>query len=173
MMLPMAEDPDVVRRFVDVVAGRAEVSLLVETPVAASRICEIASIEGVDEVHVGLNDLRLALGLRSHFEVLASDLLVRLSEAVHEAGRAFGVGGVGRRGDASLPIPADLVHAQYPRLRADRAWLARSFLGPDPAALDLEREVALLRQAMDEWEACDTDTLERARDRLRTLASKR
>ena len=34
---------------------------------------------------------------------------------------------LGRACDDALPIPSDLVYAQYPRLGATAAWLARSF----------------------------------------------
>jgi hypothetical protein len=46
---------------------------------------------------------------------------------VRAAGRPFGFGGIGRAGDTTLPVAADLIYAEYARLGARRALLARSF----------------------------------------------
>jgi hypothetical protein len=170
LMLPMVRTVDEARRFASMACGRVHISLLVETPEAVASVGQLARVDGVHEIHIGLNDLRLSLGLPSHFSVLASPLLEGVAAEVHAAGLRFGVGGVGRYGDASLPIPPDLVYAQYPRLGADRAWVARSFLRPDPGRLDLAREVAVLRARMEHWRSRDAEALRHARDRLRALA---
>lgn len=162
VMMPFFDKAGDVRRFVDWVAGRARVLLLVETVGAANVIEEIVTIEGVDEIHVGLNDLRLGLGI-SGFEVMASPLLVRIAEAVRGAGLPFGFGRVGRPDDRSLPVDPDLVYAQYPRLRADRAFVSRYFLMPDPDAVDLSASVTQFRRRMNEWGAADPAALELAR----------
>ena len=47
----------------DLIDGRAYVSLLLETTQALVRIDEIVRVEGVDEISIGLNDLHRALGL--------------------------------------------------------------------------------------------------------------
>jgi hypothetical protein len=162
VMLPFFDTTDDVRRFVEWVGGRARALLLVETRRSAALIEEIVAIEGVDEIHVGLNDLRLSLGI-SGFEVMASPLLVRISEAVRGAGLPFGFGRVGRADDRSLPVDPDLVFAQYPRLMADRAFVSRFFLMPDPEKIDLTSAVAQFRRRMNEWGSADPDALERAR----------
>ncbi len=165
VMLPFFDTAGDVRRFVEWVAGRARVLLLVETARSATIIEDIVGIEGVDEIHVGLNDLRLSLGI-SGFEVMASPLLVRISEAVRGAGLPFGFGRVGRADDRGLPVDPDLVYAQYPRLQADRAFVSRFFLMPDPERIDLAAAVARFRQRMNEWGIADPAALERARQAL-------
>ncbi|RPJ85260.1 MAG: aldolase [Acidobacteria bacterium] len=167
LMLPMFETPAHAESFVEMVGGRAEVVLLVETPEAARRLPDIVRVGGVAEIHVGLNDLALGLGAGSHFEVLASDLVDRLSSVTREAGLPFGVGGVGRLGDDRLPVPADLVYAQYPRLGAMRALVSRVFLGPEPIEVDLVTEVRRTRDRLTFWSMQPPAALEAARDRLR------
>ncbi|HEX6653825.1 MAG TPA: aldolase/citrate lyase family protein, partial [Thermoleophilaceae bacterium] len=168
--LPMFRGPEEVQRFVDTVAGRAEVVLLLETPEAVARVHEVAAVEGVDEIHLGLNDLTLALGLPNRFMLLASKVAERVAGAVIAAGLRFGAGGIGRAGDDSLPIPADLVYSQYARLGARAALISRSFFGEDPAALDLAAEVDRARRRMAELRRCDADELEAARAELSELA---
>lgn len=166
MMLPFFASAVEVETFVRHVAGRASVVILVETPPAVLRIRECASVDGVAEVMIGLNDLRIAFGVESHFEVLASPLMDMLSNEVHRAGRAFSVGGVARPGDRSLPVPADLVLAQYPRLGATGAWLSRAFFNGLPADAVLADELNCLRSSLDAWASQTPDTLEKARSEL-------
>jgi hypothetical protein len=171
VMLPYFDTVDDVRRFVDWVGGRARVLLLVETKRSAALIEDIVAIEGIDEIHVGLNDLRLSLGI-SGFEAMASPLLVRVSDVVRSAGLPFGFGRVGRPGDRGLPVDPDLVYAQYPRLVADRAFVSRFFLLPDPDRVDLAAQVARFRRRMNEWDRADGAALESARVALLEAAGR-
>ena len=148
LMLPMFRTPAEVERFVTLVDGRALAVPLVETADAARDLAEILQVDGIDEIHVGLNDLHLDLGLRSHFELLISPLLDRVAEAVHRAGLPLGIGAVARVGDEGLPVPPRLVCAQLGRLGATRSLVARSLLGPDPDAIDLPVEIAAVREAL-------------------------
>ena len=171
VMLPMFRTAAEVGRFIDLVDGRAKVVLLLETPEAVAGAAEIADLEGVDEVHLGLNDLTLALGLPNRFALLASDIAARVAATVTDAGLPFGAGGIGRAGDDSLPIPADLVYAQYARLGATAALISRSFIGDDPAAIDLPHEVERARARMAEWRARGEAELEAARIELTERAA--
>jgi HpcH/HpaI aldolase/citrate lyase family protein len=171
LMLPMFRSAAEVERFVELVGARARVVLLLETPEAVECVREIVAVKGVDEIHLGLNDLTLALGLPNRFMLLASTLAARVAAAVTGAGLRFGAGGIGRAGDDSLPIPADLVYAQYARLGASAALISRSFVGPDAAAVDLAREVERSRARMAEWRTRDPAELEAARLELTARAA--
>lgn len=171
LMLPMFTRAAEVERFVEIVAGRAEIVLLLETAEAVAAVHEIAAVEGVGEIHLGLNDLTLALGLSNRFMLLASPVAERVARAVTAAGLRFGAGGIGRADDAALPIPADLVYAQYARLGAGAALVSRSFFGDDPDGLDLAAEVGRARRRMDEWRGCGADELEAARAELSEIAA--
>ncbi len=169
LMLPLFRTVDEAARFIDLIDGRAEVSLLVETSGAAMRIHDLVRLDGVDEIHVGLNDMYLDMGLRNHFEVLVSGLLDVLSDTVRGAGIAFGVGGIGRVGDKSLPIAPEMIYPFYPLLHADRALVSRVFYAPDHTRYDLTAEVAAFRHEMDRWAAKSKEELVAARDALRAM----
>jgi hypothetical protein len=171
LMLPMFRTAEEAADFISYVDGRAEVSLLIETAAAAVRIDDIVRLKGIDEIHIGLNDLHLDLGLKSHFELLRYQFMNTLSDIVHSAGLPFGFGGIGRVKDDRLPIPSDLIYAQYPRLRADRALVSRVFTSPDYTCLDLTREVAAFRNRMDEWYERPQQDLMEAWDKLWVAAS--
>lgn len=171
LMLPFFETVEEVQTFVDLVGTRAAVSLLVETAPATVRIEEIVQIKGVDEIHIGLNDLHLSIGLRNHFELLGSKLMEMLSDVVVQAGIPFGFGGIGRLGDERLPVPPDLVYAQFPRLKANRALVSRVFTTPDYRKLNLIKEVNIFRDRMDYWHDCSESDLHHARDQIKKLAS--
>ena len=171
MMLPYFTSAVEVAAFVDAVAGRASISLLVETAAAAARLHEIVAVPGLSEIMVGLNDLHRTFGLANHFEMLASDLMTSISHTVREAGLRFGFGGVGRPADRSLPVPAELVISQYPRLGATSAWIARSFFTGSSQPISLEAEVAKLRASLRHWFSQSPEVLEQQHAELRALAS--
>tara|TARA_R110002073_G_scaffold336529_2_gene534772 strand:- start:2809 stop:3615 length:807 start_codon:yes stop_codon:yes gene_type:complete len=166
LMLPMFKTTQDVANFIQYINGRAEVSLLVETAAAAVRLEEIVQLKGIDEIHIGLNDLHLDIGLKSHFELLRYQLMNVLSAIVNKAGIPFGFGGIGRVKDDRLPIPSDLIYAQYLRLSANRALVSRVFTSPDYTQLDLTREVAAFRDRMDEWNECSEQDLIEAHNML-------
>jgi hypothetical protein len=149
LMLPMVANADEAAAFAGIVAGRATVVLLVEHIDALQRLDEIVAVEGADEIHIGLNDLAISLGVRNRWLALAGDLALEAGETVRAAGKRFGLGAVGRAGDSSLPIPTDLVYAEYARTGATAALLSRSFFGP--ATGDLRWEIARLREELAAW----------------------
>lgn len=169
IMLPFFHEAGEAEQFIRLVDGRATPVLLLETAAAASSVADICRVGGVEEIHIGLNDLYLSLGWKSHFEVLVSDLLERLSAAILESGLRLGVGGLGRAGDNSLPVPADLVYAQYPRLGASAALISRVFFRPSTDVLDMGREIARLRANLDHMHAWPRSRIQAAREQLAAL----
>ncbi|WP_305461450.1 aldolase/citrate lyase family protein [Photobacterium leiognathi] len=63
IMLPMFKTAGEAQSFIDYIDGRARTCLLIETSEALARIDDILEVPGIDEVHIGLNDLHLSLGL--------------------------------------------------------------------------------------------------------------
>jgi hypothetical protein len=153
LMLPFFHTAAEVEAFVRAVDGRATAVLLVETAAALVGLRDILSVAGIDEVMLGLNDLRVSLGLGGPFELIASDRVTAVAEQVRGRGLPFGFGGLARAGDTALPVPADLVIAQHARLGSSSAWLSRSFFGPRPESLDLGAEVRRLRERLAFWSA--------------------
>ena len=170
LMLPSFSTASEVQRFVDLVRARARVVVLVERAAAVARIREIVAVPGVDEVMLGLNDLRLQFSVANHFEMLSSPVVEMLASEVLGHGLPLSIGGVGRVGDDTLPVPVDLVLAQYPRLGATGAWLSRSFCR---AASDSEFGVAVgeLRGRLTAWSHVSPRALGRARAELVAAAA--
>jgi hypothetical protein len=167
LMLPMFRSVSEVARFLDIVQDRAEVVLLLETREAAGEVAQLVKVPGVREVHVGINDLALSLGVRNRFELLESDVLQRISACVRDAGVRLGVGGIGRTTDVSLPIPPDLIYMQLVRLGATAALISRAFIRPGEGAEALAREVGLSRGRLSWWSRADEAEIQRARSAFR------
>lgn len=125
IMLPMFKTKYEVESFVKLVGGRAKTSLLLETSEALARIDDILDVNGIDEIHIGLNDLHLALGLDFMFELMAGPLVELLSSKIREKNIVFGVGGVSRVGTGLLQ--ADTILKEHVRLGSSRVILSRAF----------------------------------------------
>jgi citrate lyase beta subunit len=153
VMLPMIRDIDDVRRFVDEVHGRARTSLLMETSAALEQAADLTRIPGVDEIHVGLNDLSIDMGRAVIFEVLCDRQLDELAAASHGAGIAFGFGGVASSSAKPLPVDPELILAEQARLKSDVGILGRSFRrlcdGTTPERL--AEEVRWIRETFGRW----------------------
>lgn len=167
LMLPMFRSAEEVARFVAIVDGRATVVPLLETVGASEDIASLTALAGIEEIHVGVNDLALELGMRNRFEILDCELIEHLSATVRAAGLRLGIGGIGRVDDASLPIPSDLVYAQYPRLGATAALLSRVFTDPRAEARELSVEVNRTRTRLARWFAASHSELQAARRAFR------
>ncbi|MBE6708577.1 MAG: aldolase [Ruminococcaceae bacterium] len=125
VMLPYFKTADEVRRFVELVDGRAKTMPLVETPAAVEAIDEILGIDGIDEIFVGLNDLSLGYGKHFMFEVLTDGTVEILCEKFKEKGIPYGFGGIAAVGKGLLP--AEYVIAEHYRLGSTAVILSRSF----------------------------------------------
>ena len=169
-MLPMVATAAEARDFAEMVDGRATVVLLVERVEAVENLADLVSVPGVDEVHIGLNDLALSLNLKSRWQVLAGDLALEAGRIVRAAGMRFGLGGIGRPGDTGLPVPADLVYAEIARTGARGALVSRSFWRNGQC--DLSSEVARARAALDSWSRRPPAELEDAHAELGRCAAR-
>lgn len=125
IMLPYFKSVEEVQIFVELVNGRARTFPLVETPEAVAAIDGILAIDGVDEIHVGLNDLSLGLGRKFMFELLADGTIEALSKKFRAAGMPFGFGGIASLGKGMLP--SEHIIREHYRLGSTTAILSRSF----------------------------------------------
>lgn len=167
LMLPQFTGAGEVERFVRLADRRAVVTLLLETADAVANLDDILSVPGIDEVMVGLNDLALSLGMSVPFAALASDCMDRIAASVRHRGLPFGFGGLARAMDCALPMPADLVVAQHPRLGSQAAWLSRSFFGKHPETVDIGPEVTALRARIQFWREQSPESLALQRIEMR------
>ena len=125
IMLPYWKTLDEVQNFIKTVDGRCKTTLLLETKEAVDIIDDVLRLAGIDEIHIGLNDLHLSYGLSFMFELLANGTVERLCQKFRDAGIPYGFGGVARLGYGDLP--AERVIEEHYRLGSSRAILSRSF----------------------------------------------
>lgn len=125
IMLPMFRTKDEVARFLKAVGGRAKTLLLFETAEAVENIDDILSLPGIDEVHIGLNDLHLSYKMKFMFELLCEGTVQRLCEKFKARGIKYGFGGIARVGLGMLP--AEYIITEHYRLGSTAAILSRGF----------------------------------------------
>lgn len=125
IMLPFFQNAGQVQRFINAVDGRVKTNLLLETPEAAENIDEILEIEGIDEIHIGLNDLHLGYGMTFMFELVANGTVQKLCEKIAKKNISYGFGGVARVGTGTLP--AECILGEHYRLGSERVILSRAF----------------------------------------------
>ena len=125
IMLPYFKTRKEVEDFIRFVDGRAKTIILVETAEAYENIDDILEVEGIDEVHIGLNDLHLAYGKDFMFELLIDGTVPKLCEKLRKRGIKFGFGGIARVGYGMLP--AEYVITEHYALGSKMAILSRGF----------------------------------------------
>lgn len=125
IMLPMFRGPREVETFCSAVGGRARTCLLLETAGAMRSLKDCIAVPGVDEVHIGLNDLHLDLNLRFMFEPLADGFVDDMAAILRGASVPFGIGGLARVGEGLLP--AEMILGEHARLGSTQAILSRTF----------------------------------------------
>lgn len=125
IMLPMWKTADDVKCFLDYTGGRVKTVFLLENKEAVGCIDEVLKIKGIDEIHIGLNDLHLSMGLDFIFEPLSNGLVESISAKIKNAGISFGFGGFGRIGEGLLP--AEYIVSEHYRLGSSMSILSRTF----------------------------------------------
>lgn len=141
IMLPMFKTVSEVEKFIDLVSGRAKTSLLLETAAAMVRVKDIIKINGIDEIHVGLNDLHLSMGLDFMFELLSGGIVEYLAEILKKNNIRWGFGGIAKIGEGILP--AENILAEHIRLDSEMVILSRTFKGNSADVNELKKEINL------------------------------
>jgi len=129
IMLPMFKFASEVDTFVKLISSRAKVVLLLETAEAMARVDDILEVDGIDEIHIGLNDLHLSLNLSFMFELMGGPLVEMLSRRILAKGISLGIGGIARLGGGSLP--AEIILKEHVRLGSTAVILSRTFKGKE------------------------------------------
>lgn len=125
LMLPYFKTAEEVRSFLRLVDGRARTMLLLETPEAVEQLDEILALPGIDEVHIGLNDLSIGYGKRFMFELLADGTVEQLCFKLRRKGVFYGFGGIASLGNGMLP--SEYIIREHYRLGSGCVILSRSF----------------------------------------------
>ena len=125
VMLPFFKTKEEVEVFVNYVNGRAEICLLCETSEAVENIDSILTVQGIDYIHIGLNDLHLSYNMNFMFEPLVDGTVEMLCKKIKARGIPYGFGGIAQLGQGTLP--AENIIAEHYRLHSSMAILSRSF----------------------------------------------
>lgn len=125
IMLPMWKTADEVKCFLKAVRGRIPTTLLLETREAEACLDEVLALEGIDEIHIGLNDLHISYGLDFMFELLTNGTVERICRKIAAKGIPYGFGGIAKIGDGA--VPAEKIILEHYRLGSSRAILSRTF----------------------------------------------
>ena len=146
LMLPMFETASEVENFINITDKKITTSLLLETAPALSRIDNILDCNGIDEIHIGLNDLHLQLKLKFMFELLSGGLVEFLSQKITHKGIKFGFGGIARIGGGLLD--SSLILSEHKRLNSEVVILSRDFTGGATKYKDLIKKVDLKAEVL-------------------------
>lgn len=129
VMLPFFKTVAEVQRFLKAVDGRARTMLLLETPEAVEVLYDILELKGIDEIHIGINDLSIGMGKKFMFELLTDGTVEQICRKLEFAGMFYGFGGIASLGRGL--VPAEMIIKEHYRLGSHMAILSRSFCNVD------------------------------------------
>ncbi len=164
VMLPFFHALDEVRQFLVFVNGRAKTALLVETAGALAILPAICGTPGVDEIHLGLNDLRISLNNETIFDVLEDGTAVQACRTASAFGIPYGIGGIASLNRNDLPISPSLMLATQVHMGCTRGWLGRTFR--DLPLHSICAETELIHRAIVQHSNLNPVIRERVRDQL-------
>ena len=125
IMLPYFKTVLEVKRFLNVVNHRVKTCLLLETPEAVECIDDLLELDGINNIHIGLNDLSLGYKKKFMFELLCDGTVESLCHKIKSKNIPYGFGGIARVGKGILP--SELIIKEHYRLGSTAAILSRSF----------------------------------------------
>ena len=166
VMLPYFKTIDEVNYFVSCVNKRAAVSLLVETKEAVELLKDITKIHGIDEYHIGLNDLSISLGNDTIFKTIVDGTIEKCIRILKATNKPYGFGGVASLSNRNLTIDPFLCLSEQIRSGCSIGWLGRSFRNLIKNEITLVHEVKLLRSFIAELENTSSDELQANHDQL-------
>ena len=170
VMLPMFKTIEEVKLFIDYVDKKATVCLLLETSEALCRIDKILELEGIDEIHIGLNDLHLAMGLDFMFELMGGGIVEYLAYKIKQKNIPFGIGGVARMNEGMLM--GKMIITEHARLGSSMVILSRTFKGEDGSLSKktLSQELKKLQDCYDNAKLLSQEELESNKKTLDKIA---
>ncbi|MDE7136022.1 MAG: aldolase [Muribaculaceae bacterium] len=125
VMLPMFRTAEDVATFISYVGGRAKTILLLETIDAQKNLEKYVGYPGIDEIHIGLNDLHIQYGMDFMFELLADGTVEQIANILRKNNIRFGFGGFARVGHGILP--AEMILTDHYAIGSRMAILSRGF----------------------------------------------
>ena len=129
VMLPYFKTTEEVHRFIGYVGGRAKTCLLVETPEAADLLDQIVEIDGIDMIHIGLNDMHLALKMMFMFQLLTDGSVDKWTRIIAQKGIMYGFGGLASLNGGA--VPGRMILKEHYRLGSQMVIVSRAFCNTD------------------------------------------
>ena len=129
VMLPFFKTIEEVREFIGYIDNRAKTCLLVETPEAAALLEQIVKVPGIDMIHIGLNDMHLALKMKFMFQLLTDGSVDKWTTIIRQKGIIYGFGGL-----ASLDggaVPGRMILKEHYRVGSQMVIVSRAFCNTD------------------------------------------
>lgn len=154
IMLPYFKTAKEVQEFINIVNKRAKAMLLLETPEAVAELDQILDIDGIDEVHIGINDLSLGYGKKFMFELLADGTVERVCKKINSKNIPYGFGGIAAVGTGTLP--AEKIIKEHYRLNSSIVILSRSFCNDEKIA-DLKEIEDIFTKGVERIRALEKD----------------
>ena len=129
VMLPYFKTTEEVHRFIGYVGGRAKTCLLVEPPEAADLLDQIVEIDGIDMIHIGLNDMHLALKMKFMFQLLTDGSVDKWTRIIAQKGIMYGFGGLASLNGGT--VPGRMILKEHYRLGSQMVIVSRAFCNTD------------------------------------------
>ena len=129
VMLPYFKTTEEVHRFIGYVGGRAKTCLLVETPEAADLLDQIVEIDGIDMIHIGLNDMHLALKMKFMLQLLTDGSVDKWTRIIAQKGIMYGFGGLASLNGGT--VPGRMILKEHYRLGSQMVIVSRAFCNTD------------------------------------------
>ena len=176
LMLPMIKSYDEISSFSSAVSNQIPIIPLIETAESLDLIPKIIKLQGVKELYIGLNDLRLSLGYKFIFEPLVYNLLENPSKILNYENIPWGFGGIARIGQGL--IPAELIIGEHVRLGSNRLILSRTFYGNKKYLnsflknINLRNEIKKLKEVEEMWKNSNLKDLEKNHNNIIKAVSK-
>jgi len=126
IMLPMFRTVDEVKKTSDFINGKTNLIPLVETSAALVRLNSICLVDGIKEIHLGLNDLSIDMGLDFLFEPLYGGIVDLFCDQARKHNKIYGFGGISTIGTGKI-LAEDIIK-EHARLGSQRVILSRSFI---------------------------------------------
>ena len=160
VMLPFFKSVAEVKRFLGIVNGRVRTMLLLETPEAVDVLDDILALPGIDEIHIGINDLSIGYGKRFMFELLTDGTVEHLCRRIRQKGIFCGFGGIASLGRGL--VPAELIIKEHYWLGSQMAILSRSFCNVD-RYVDMDAVEEIFFRGVREIRTLETECAKHAR----------
>lgn len=174
VLLPMVDQLDQVQQILDVVAGRAEVGVMIETEWAVRAAAELDRLP-LKRAFIGLNDLMIERRSPHLFQHLLDGTVEQIRSQLKRIALGFGGLTLPERG---YPVPGRLLMAELARQRSNFTFLRRSFyrdlaatgLAPDEMVTRIRDAWEKTMNRPDEVVATDHDELQKILQQIVTNA---